>query len=1766
MSKGTDVKPRKKGNKCCSCLLAIVITLLVIVLAACAIGLGVADNYLKTNYTVGVGDCFQAISGLLNADSKNILTDPATEEDNDALYSELRKTLFLNDNVDLEGVVVNALNNVIDSKPENIQRLQSSDGNSQSENDDASSEIIGFIGDLYKEGNIDLTRLRKYINGSIDIGSVYDSEFTVSIEGNYLVGLINIVLNSVLENNENIADFVGKISAKQLGLGRNEEGAYLKLVAEVELRTIVGEMIEKEEISAPDFTLSLVKSIIPEYSYVAATIGLWENATMSLAINNVTESTMRQMYKLIYGISGTDVEKELNNVAKSVVEELKTSASIVLDILSSVDSYGKINMDVYGFVADILNEEFKKEDSSAEKPSLTGLQIAKFLVGVLGSDEQAAIEARIAEDSRYGAENWQAENVAALVETMADSFSLAKNYFVNGTDENGNKIISIENGVVVGIDKLIGRVYSDAFGNIYYKRSGSQFKIFISDDNDFKDKKVSRYAQSGYNAFYSLDLHYNYDGSDYTLYRSEDKRAIYGVCGDKVTDKNGTYTELTTLYVDSEGNVYSDNVQAELIQITKEKLNVDAIFNILEKDDMNVEDILDFVDLSALRVNGMAQWKEPIKISDIQLIALVGEMINDYLTEDMKSLNPTIGYASIKKSNNSDILTIGLNVEITDLLDGNLKPFASVIGEKLYFELEADVALGKNSNEYLPIKVRLNDLDHNFTSDILDTIDMLVSDMNLVGSLENVARSLRETLSELNQKISVTIGDGEITLESPARIVSKLLSTENEIDPELLIDTMDLLLRSDADAATEAVKAKYPIYAGENWRIDGINGFVEVFADAFVLNKEKFKADDGVNYSIDKIVDILTSETGMTVDSVMSLLDYDVMTTEGLGTWKNSFCISDAQLAAAVDYLKDGYLQNIDAEIADLEIEEKNGKAFLSLGVKVNVSDLIHGNSSFNRIIGVIGDEIYAKVTMDVTIGATSYSETKIAFNDLTVAETQTVLDLLQNIQSDLSLNDKISNVESEIRKLIEQLNQSVGIEFLDGQLKFNAPQEMIYGLLMKDSSTDFDAEDMTDALSSLLTSSVDSAIDDVKKENSAFADSDWRIKGVNSFAEKFTDAYILKKSEFKLGNDYSLSKIIDIMENGTGDVEEFSRLLDYDVMTTDGFGAWKSELTATDVELAAIIESVKDEYLGSYSDMNVAVEYVRIFTLNGKNYICLGVSLDTEKLIGNKADDIAAIIDALGDRMYVQMTVDVTVGAQVYDSPKIVLNDLSETETEEILRLLGCISSDLNKENLFGEISDSIREMIDSIASNLTVKANDGYLSLGCAQDVVFNTLVSTPKNGLTSSEMTDALTALSVCGTDYAQANNNFVVDTSKDVQSESFWNEILKTKYFINSDIKTLFGIFASGENSSTALLDAIDANLFVDENGKYLHNGLNDQNYTADNEKLSWLFRANSSVMTSLFDNDTFANIEIYKTEIVNNGGKAKVKMIIVLPSSSLISAMGNLGTGTSEIITNLLGEKLGVEISWTANTDVAYSLNGMTDEQSAKLNKLIYSITGVDLLGEDSDVYEAATIARDYFCEYFHYEIIDGNGAAWMDYFYYVLQGNVFPVVANKQEITADDVYELMKTLYERPLTNGVFDSSKVGYESNAATVALIGQHVKSDLYTTVGALQNLNISLFAPVAKLKATVKYDITGLGGYALKALPQNVFITADYDANPVVNGFSISIDESTVSARFNTATDNSALIKCLAYLGVDINGAVEMAHEQLDGYIRSCLSVVM
>ena len=227
-----------------------------------------------------------------------------------------------------------------------------------------------------------------------------------------------------------------------------------------------------------------------------------------------------------------------------------------------------------------------------------------------------------------------------------------------------------------------------------------------------------------------------------------------------------------------------------------------------------------------------------------------------------------------------------------------------------------------------------------------------------------------------------------------------------------------------------------------------------------------------------------------------------------------------------------------------------------------------------------------------------------------------------------------------------------------------------------------------------------------------------------------------------------------------------------------------------------------------------------------------------------------------------------------------------------------------------------------------------------------------------------------------------------------------------------------------------------------------------------------------------------------------------------------------------------------------------------------VDALIEKLGNVSLFGENSDMEKAALSVKDCFDDNFIVGIEDGKGYVCMPDFYELIRRNVFsPNKPGKEQVSRGDVYALFKTLYERPETNGVFDSAIVGYENKPEDVEKISLYVHDDSYTLVGATETLEISIDNPQAKLKATVLY-VPALGGDTKKVLPENLYITLDYDAHPVVSGMNVSIDGSEISAIFNKGENQAALKRCLDYLGVDTDTAVNSAKVQLDNYIKSML----
>lgn len=1471
---------RKKScfRRCCTALLITFLVIFVLLAAGCAVGLVFADKFLKENYDVSVNDCWHVVTGLFDAKEKKIVSDPVSDGDQDEMYSSLKKVLFLGESADLEGVVNGYLDETINGKGDAGKSTTPASYASGSDE----NELMNKIADLYADGNLDVKRLRSYIENNVDISAVYDADFTVTIKGNGFCKTVEKIVRAQLKKQSETAQIADKVHVREISFGKIDGSARIRIVLKLDTKSAGGEILSGQVNGMPPFVLSMAKQAIPAATYATADLVLSSPAKLNIRINSMSDTTMAAIYKIINKTSSsgdgspTDVQAQLDKSAEEIAVSLRKDAPQLLSVLESVGDNGKINLDAYGMIADELNK-----DKSDEK-KISGRELATLLVGVLGSDEKKAIEQRIAADPRYGEDDWSGKYAANLVEAMADSFSLANSYFVNGTDENGNKILSVENGIIVGTDKLIGRVYEGADGNLYYKKSGGQFKIYISGN------QVSRFYRDGFDEYYSLGLHYTSGADDYTLYRSADKTTIYGVSGEKLQLKNGTYTELTKLYVDADGNVYSSpNAKPGLIEISKDLLTVDTVQNLLYGNDVDTNKILDLIDFGSLRINGVQSWLEPLSISDIQIAAMTDSVIADYLGEDIKKADPHVAYAKIHTDGSSAYITLGITLKLSALVDESMSRLTeNLIGDIVYAEVTCDITLGKKEGEFSKTVIRYNDLGGEYTDKVLGILGKLSENLDVTGQLENAAREIRKAISSINDAVKINIVDGAVKTDSPAAIIIPLITDGNVTEDEF-ITAIDMLFKSDSGAAIAAEKNSRPEFAGENWITTGVNSFVVSFCEAFILDKQKFMSADGINYSLDKIIELAGKGT-VTLSDVQPYLDYETMKNDGFVSWKEGFSASDLQMASLVNYYLDDCFASLGADprIESMHVYENDGKEMLSVAVSLKTDALLGGNATLSRILGALDEKIYAVISVDVTANATSYEKSALRFNDLNEAQTQTLLGVLAKINPDFSEEKLFGGVENELRSVLGEVRNGLNFRFGNGAVTFDAPVNIIYNSVMPSVDPDF------------------------------------------------------------------------------------------------------------------------------------------------------------------------------------------------------------------------------------------------------------------------------------TPSDLADALTKLTTSGNGYYEENNGFVADTSRDEKHKLFWNDTLKNKYFLRTDINTLFAALTGGGSVYDAVLDGMDKTLFTKADGSYAHTTIDDASYKAYSDELSWLLRANSSALSSLGGGNLMAKLSVYSATVTEENGKAKVTVIAFMPTEDIIAETGSLEDGIKEIIQNILPDKTAIEISWTEVGSVNLSFMGMSTDDMSLVDALIEKLGNVSLFGENSDMEKAALSVKDCFDDNFIVGIEDGKGYVCMPDFYELIRRNVFsPNKPGKEQVSRGDVYALFKTLYERPETNGVFDSAIVGYENKPEDVEKISRYVHDDSYILVGATETLEISIDNPQAKLKATVLY-VPALGGDAKKVLPENLYITLDYDAHPVVSGMNVNIDGSEISAMFNKGENQAELKRCLDYLGVDTDTAVNSAKVQLDNYIKSML----
>ena len=1473
MTEKKEKTKKKRGfwSRCCIATLIAVIIIFVLLAGGCAVGLYYANGFLKSNYDITIGEGWNILTGVLNSDGGKIVSHPAEAEDETRMYSEMKKALFLNENADLKGAVEQFIDSALangDAGTVAYYAAKETDEN----------DFLSLIEQLYSDGNLDLTRLREFINNDTDIEAVYDRQLTARINGNALALTMESLLTSQMEKDGQLSAFAPYVHIRQIDFSRRGEESAIRLIASIDTEKAAMPEIEKDlsEANIPGIVASVVKLFMPSETYFSVYLTLSDPVGLDITLNTLSDQSMHKLLSLVEKVSGEDILAPVKQQINDAVASLREQFPYIFDILDSVDDEGCVTFDIYGLLADMLSAD-KPEESR-----LLGPDIAAFVIGTLGSDAEQAIADKIEENGVYGQADWQKTQAQSLISAMADSFAMAENYFVNGTDENGDKILSVDSGIVTGAENVIGRVYSDAAGNLYYKKSGGKFKIYISPQG-----QVSAFKRSGYDEYVSTGLHYTSGGKDFTLYKSPDGTAIYGVSGGEIQPKNGTYTELTTLYADEDGNVYSrQNEQGTLIEITKEKLSLDTIYNVIASENADGQKLLDLIDFSALRQNGVSHWLSPVRITEAQLGAMIDEVLDEYLGDEIKKTNPAVAYCAIEDRADGDFIRLGITMDLSQILPEEYASLADVfLSDRVYAEVVCEVTTGKNQEDYAPVEIIYNNLSGEYTEKLMDIIGKLTDSGNYTGELENMARSIRSAVSELNETVKITFVDGAVETASPAEIIIPLI-TDKIVSPEKFASAVDMLLKS--DSASAIALAKY---------------------------------------------------------------------------------------------------------------------------------------------------------------------------------------------------------------------------------------------------------------------------------ENPDFADDEWVSFGTKLLAENLSRSFILNSGAFLVDGQYSLDKIMDIIEDVNFSLDDIKPYLDYETMRTKGFDGWKQSFAAEDVAVGAIVDRIKSDAFAGFENADPVIEYVHMFTRGEREFASLAVSVNLRSMLsGNEVFD--RILDVLDDRLFASVILDVTDGAESYEPASIAINDLTEQQTDEIFDVISLFDDRFDKESLFSEAVRQVRSSFDDIRDGIQFEITDGAVVFAPPQQIIYDAIIDrSVAADFTPDDMTDALTAFTLAGNAYFDSNNGFVANTSSDEADRQFWNGVLKEKYFMQTDINSLFTALTSGAGVYETVTDSIDKNLIA-PGGKFAHTSRQQAVYSADNEQLSYLFRINSGAVADMMQSTVMQNIEIYDIRVTQIDGAEGISVTIAVPTEDVLDYMGNLGAALYEILDEILPARLAVDVTWTKEGATQFTVCGMTMGERDELGRLIYCVTGQDIFAEESDVAKAADKARQYVDDHFEYGFKNGQEYFRMADFYTLAAENLFAPAADKPDISADDVFDAMKALYETPENSaGEFDAAMLEYVSDPNIESALSQFVHDSSYEVVGAGQEIEPGEPLNV-NITATIRYAID-FGAEAKKLLPDNMYITLKYYVRPYFDGDGqISLDNAALDISFNLSENTDAIEKCLEYFDIDVQAAIELARTQLDTYVLDIL----
>lgn len=317
-SKGKKAPKAKKSHGCLSCIITLVVIFVVLIAGIAGGGIWAWGKYVEPQVGLSITEAFQILTSLYKADEKQIVTNPYSEDDLDAFYSEFKAKTYMSADSDID--IIDILNTASSAKKEEsstpmaLADAPTGTGNSA-------------LDDLLTKIEFDFSSLSTY-SGEENILEVTDKQFAALIDSvlqYYVTQSADTSGESALGAISEYAPYLKHVKVSQVVIdslaGARLDDVILSLTIKIDVASLAPELLQGTPVP------SFVAGLLPKTLFVGLQVKPnAENGQASIAINQIDKELMTKVENLLNKFVGgeTPIMQTINNAVKDVIAKLDT--------------------------------------------------------------------------------------------------------------------------------------------------------------------------------------------------------------------------------------------------------------------------------------------------------------------------------------------------------------------------------------------------------------------------------------------------------------------------------------------------------------------------------------------------------------------------------------------------------------------------------------------------------------------------------------------------------------------------------------------------------------------------------------------------------------------------------------------------------------------------------------------------------------------------------------------------------------------------------------------------------------------------------------------------------------------------------------------------------------------------------------------------------------------------------------------------------------------------------------------------------------------------------------------------------------------------------------------------------------------------------------------------------------------------------------------------------------------------------------------------